>query len=325
MTIRPLAVGDLPALSRLHPPWRLSADWELVQPPGLRLLSWRSLLPHEVSGACALVSHDIALQALLQAEARPGRDKWTLMHAALAPDADPAVLVPLVEAMVACAGEHGAGRLFAAADDAAALALRRAGFAAYADETIYHCTGGETREEVVSRPPAAYAIRPQRSRDVWGVHTLYAAVTPRPVQLIEGLISDDWEYPLHPWLAMISGQPEPRLVLEAEAGVCGFASLVRGQKGHRLEFMVHPRYRSLTEPLLQAALDVAARWPERPLYCPVRGYQSELGVALESVGFAPLVSQTVMAREMAVRVRQRLRIFEPAAEHVMEPARMGKG
>lgn len=325
MSIGPLALGDLPALSRLKPPWRLSVDWELTQPPGMRMLAWRSLLPPEVSGACTLVSHDIVLQALVQAEARPGRGKWTLMRAALAPDADPAALVPLLEAMITCAGEHGAGRLFAAADDAAAVALRRAGFAAYADETIYQLTGGETREEVISRPPASYAIRPQRSRDVWGVHTLYAAVTPRPVQLMEGLISDDWEYPLHPWLAMLSGQTEKRLVLEAEAGVCGFASLVQGQRGHRLELMVDPRYRRLAAPLLQAALEVAARWPQRPLYCPARGYQSELGAALESVGFQPLVSQTVMVREMAVRVRQRLRIFEPATEPALEPARMRKG
>jgi hypothetical protein len=325
MTIRPLAFSDLRALARLKAPWRLSVDWELTQPPGVRMLSWRSLFPQEMSGACTLVDHDGALQAQVQAEARPGRDKWTLMRAALAPDADPARLVPLLEALIVCAGQHGAGRLFAVADDAAAVALRRAGFTAYADETIYHLTCGETREEVISRPPTPYAIRPQRSRDVWGVHTLYAAVTPRPVQLMEGLISDDWEYPLHPWLAGLSGQSETRLVLEAEAGVCGFASLVRGQKGHRVEVMVHPRYRRLTAPFLQAALEVAARWPQRPLYCPVRGYQSELGAALESVGFAPLVSQTLMVREMAVRVRQRLRIFEPATKPAMEPVRMEKG
>jgi len=324
MTIRPLTLSDLPALAHLQPPWRLSLDWEFTQPLTMRLLAWRSLLPYQMSGACTLVHQEGGLLGQVQAEARPGRDKWTVLHAALAPQADPAILVPLLEALCVRAAAHGAGRVFAAAAEPDATALfRRLTFAAYADETVYAMTSEETREEVISRQPAPFAIRPQRSRDVWGVHSLYAAVTPRPIQLMEGLISDDWEPRLPGWLGWPGHPLEIRLVLEAEAGISGFLRLTRGRRGHRLELMVHPAHRDLAAPLLQAGLSVAADWPPLPLVCPVRGYQSELGSVLESAGFAAVGAQTLLAKEMTVRVRQRLRIFEPVMERTLEPARAG--
>ena len=155
------------------------------------------------------------------------------------------------------------------------------------------------------------------------MHRLYAAVTPRPIQLIEGLISDDWEFRMPRWLWLPGGPLEVRLVLEAEAGIGGFVCLARGSRGHRLQIMVDAAHRHLATPLLQAALGIAADWAPLPLICPLRGYQSELGSVLEAAGFQPIGEQTLVAKEMAVRVRQRLRIFEPVLERALEPARSG--
>ncbi len=321
MTIRRLAVTDLPGLARLRPPFAMSMDWELTLPRSLDLLSWRSLLPYHVSGACTLVYQEGSQLAAVQAEARPGPDKCTILRLGLAPQADPAILVPLLEALCVHAVDHGAGRVFAAvADDEGASLLRRLDFVAYADETIYRMVREETREEEVTRQAASFAIRSLRSRDVWGVHTLYAAVTPRPVQLLEGLTSDDWEFRLPHRVAWPGLTSEVRLVLEAEAGVGGYLTLTRGSRGHRLEMMVHPRQRVLAGPLLQAGLDIAAHWPPLPVYCGLRGYQGELGQVLESAGFQPMGAQTLMVKEMTVRVRQRLRVFEPVLERRLEPA-----
>lgn len=321
MTIRRLTFTDLPCLVRLRPPFAMSVDWEVTLPRSLDLLPWRSLLPYHVSGACTLVYQEGSQLAAVQAEARPGPDKCTIMRLGLAPQADPAILVPLLEALCVHAVDHGAGRVFAAvADDEGASLLRRLDFVAYADETIYRMVNEETREEEVTRKAASFAIRPLRSRDVWGVHTLYAAVTPRPVQLLEGLTSDDWEFRLPHRVAWPGLTSEVRLVLEAEAGVGGYLTLTRGSRGHRLEMMVHPQQRVLAGPLLQAGLDVAAHWPPLPVYCGLRGYQGELGQVLESAGFQPMGAQTLMVKEMTVRVRQRLRVFEPVLERRLEPA-----
>jgi hypothetical protein len=321
MTIRRLSFTDLPGLSRLRSPFAMSTDWELTLPRSLDLLPWRSLLPYDVSGACTLVYLEGCPLAAVQAEARPGPDKCTVLRLGLAPQADPAILMPLLEALCIHAVDHGAGRVFAAvADDAGASLLRRLDFVAYADETIYRMVREETREEEVARQAAPFAIRHLRSRDVWGVHTLYAAVNPRPVQLLEGLTSDDWEFRLPHRVAWPGLAAEVRLVLEAEAGVSGYLTLARGSRGHRMEMMVHPRQRVLAGPLLQAGLDIAARWPPLPVYCGLRGYQGELGQVLESAGFQAMGAQTLMVKQMTVRVRQRLRVFEPAMERRLEPA-----
>jgi hypothetical protein len=306
---------------RLPQPFPMSVDWELALPRSLDLLPWRSLLPHHLSGACTLISEEGALLASVQAEARPGPDKCTIMRLGLAAQADPALLVPLLEALCVHAVEHGAGRVFVAmADEDGANRLSRLGFVACADETIYRMVSEETREEEITRKAASYAIRPLRSRDVWGVHSLYAAVTPRPVQLLEGLTSEDWEFRLPhrvDWPGMAS---EVRLVLEADAGVGGYLTLTRGSRGHRMDMMVHPRQRALAGSFLQAGLDIAARWPALPIYCGLRGYQGELGQVLESAGFQAMGGQTVMVKQMTVRVRQRLRVFEPAMERRLDPA-----
>ena len=323
-SIRPLSLVDLPALGHLDTTLPLGMDWELTLPLAIRLLAWRSLLPYQMSSACSLVYLDPALQALVQAEARPGRDKWTVLHVATAASADQTALLPLLETLCTRAAAHRAGRVFAAASsDAATDLFRRLSFSAYATETVYRLVGEETREEVVARKPAAYAIRPQRPRDVWGVHQLYAAITPRPIQLIEGLISDDWESPMARWGWVPGGPLEVRLVLEAEAGIGGFVCLSRGRLGHRLQIMVDTQHRHLATPLLQAALGVAADWAPVPLICPLRGYQAELSLVLEAAGFQPIGEQTLVAKEMAVRVRERLRIFEPVLERGLEPARSG--
>lgn len=322
--IRPLSLPDLPALGRLATPLPLGMDWDLTEPLRFRLLAWRSLFPYRMSGACSLVYRAAAIRALVQAEARPGRDKWTVLRAATATAADRPVLVPLLEALCLRAAAHGAGRVFAAAsDDATTDLFRRLTFSAYATEMVYRTVGEEMQEEEVSRNPAPYAIRPQRARDVWGVHQLYCAVTPRPVQLIEGLISDDWESRAARWPGGPAAALEERLVLEAEAGIVGFVCLERGRRGHRLQIMVDSAHRHLATPLLQAALGVAADWAPVPIICSLRGYLAELGFVLEGAGFRQVGEQTLLAKEMAVRVRQRLRIFEPVLERALEPARSG--
>ena len=313
--IRPLALNDMPAAKGLSALLPLGMDWDMTQPLSYRLLAWRSLFPYPMAGACTLAYLAGALQAMAQAEARPGRDKWTILRAATAAGADAAVLTPLLEALCVRAAEHGAGRVFAASSGETATDLfHRLDFSAYATETVYRLVGEETREEVVSRRPTPYAIRTQHARDVWGVHRVYAVVTPRPIQLIEGLISDDWETAPLAGMRLPGGRLEARLVLEAEAGIGGCVCLMRGRHGHRLQIMVDAEHRHLATPLLQAALGVAADWPPVPLICPLRGYQAELGEVLEAAGFQAIGEQTLVVKEMAVRVRQRLRIFEPAME-----------
>jgi hypothetical protein len=220
------------------------------------------------------------------------------------------------------AAEHGASRLFAAVVEAeGAEAFRQAGFVPYADETIYRMLHEETREEEISRPASPFAIRPQRPRDVWGIHSLYSAVTPRPAQLVENLTSDNWEVPSPGWRSWLKRRCEQHLVLEVEASICGYLYLARGRKGHSLEMMIHPQRRDLAVHLLQAGLCQSASYPPLPTYCALRSYQAELGGILESAGFEAIDQQTLLARQMTVRVRQRQRIFQPVLERTLEPAR----
>ncbi len=316
---------DLPTLGRLKEPWTLSLDRQLTRPTTPQEIGRASLLPYEVSGACTLVYQEGSLLGYVQTEAGADRDRWAVLHLGLASQADLRPLAALLEQLCYRAAEHGAGRVFAAVVDEAGVDLfRRAGFVAYADETLYRMVGEETREEEIARLVATFAIRVQRPRDVWGIHSLYGAVTPRPVQLVENLTSDYWEAPAAGWRAWLGGKPEARLILEVEAGVCGYLRLAPSWQGHRLEMMIHPQRREMAGHLLQAGLNLLADYPPLPLYCALRGYQAELAGVLEPAGFRAVGSQSLLVKQMAVRVRQRQRIFQPVLERALEPARINE-
>ena len=295
MTIRRLSVTDLPGLARLHSPFAMSLDWELALPRSLDLLPWRSLLPYHVSGACTLVFRRAGQSAAVQAEARPGPDKCTILRLGLAPQADPAILVPLLEALCVpmpwITGRAASSPRWPATTASASSAGWTSWPTPTRPSTAWCARRPARRRSPARRPPSPCA--PCAPGTSGGCTPCTRRSRRGPVQLLEGLTSDDWEFRLPHRVAWPGLASEVRLVLEAEAGVSGYLTLTRGRRGHRMEMMVHPRQRELAGPLLQAGLDVAAHWPPLPVYCGLRGYQAELGQVLESAGFQPMGAQTL--------------------------------
>jgi len=321
MGVRHLLLTDLPVLGKLKEPWSLGMEKRLTEPSGLRELLGGCLLPYEATGLYSLVYQQGSILGYVGARARWTGDKWDIWHLALRPGSEPGVVESLLEELCRRALKHGVSRIFAAVGDTAGADLfRRLGFSAYAEETIYRMFPEETQEEEVAQQETSFAIRLQRPRDVWGIHSLYGAVTPRYVQLVESLTSEHWEQrATGPW-AWLANRREVRLVLEVDASVSGYLRLATGPRAHWLEMMVHPQRRELAGYLLQAGLAYLDRYKSLPVYTALRGYQAELGQVLEAAGFQAIGNQYLLVKQLAVRVRQRQRLFQPVLEHALEPA-----
>ncbi len=158
--IRPLTLTDLPTLGRMKEPWTLSLDRQLTRPTTPQEIGRASLLPYEVSGVCTLVYQEGSLLAYVQTEAGADRDRWAVLHLGLDPQADLGALTALLEQLCYRAAEHGAGRVFSAVVDEAGVDLfRRAGFVAYADETLYRLRWRTPADERAPAPiPYAVAL-----------------------------------------------------------------------------------------------------------------------------------------------------------------------
>lgn len=321
MGVRPLLLTDIPILRKLKEPWPLGLEGRLIEPHSLHEFLRGCLLPYKATGLYSLVYQQGSIVGYVGARARWPGDKWDIWHLALRPDAELSVAESLLEELCRRAPKHGVNRIFIAMGDEAGVDLcRRLGFLAYAEETIYRMLPEETQEEEIAQQEATgFAIRPQRPRDVWGIHSLYGAVTPRPVQLAESLTSDHWEQRATGPLTWSADRREARLVLEVDASISGYLRLVAGRQAHWLEMMVHPQHRELAGQLLQAGLAYLEHHKPLPVYTALRGYQAEFGRILEDAGFQAVGSQYLLMKPLTVRVRQRQRLFRPVLEHALEP------
>ncbi|TXG79030.1 MAG: hypothetical protein E6R14_11860 [Thermomicrobiales bacterium] len=194
------------------------------------------------------------------------------------------------------AGMHGVKRLYAqaTAGTSAHVALKAAGFAAYANETIYVADSPRTLGADVS-------MREQEYSDTWAIHQLYNASVPRDVLYAEALTSHTWD---------IRNSRRPRAnhtagwLIEDSTGVGAYVRVCSAGGVHAIDVTFPPNAVKRGAALLDAVLR-KLRLEKRisRVYIGVRGYQQEIEPALVRLGFAPGLTQELLVRYTAVQVR----------------------
>lgn len=184
---------------------------------------------------------------------------------------------------IVAAGLEGVKRLYARipATSPVRTAARRCGFVPYASEVVY------VAASAAPRSPGRLA-RPQRPADLWAVHQLYTAVVPRQVQYAEALTSHSWDVPR---TRVFGGYGCQAWLIEEGHQVVSYARVETRPDAHVMDMFVRPDRREVAGDLIETVLARLAAMPQRPVYCLVRGYQTEWAYLLEEGGFRPFLSR----------------------------------
>ncbi len=239
------------------------------------------------AGAPTLIWKDNGHAGFGQLRHRPGEEIARALYIAPAWSAatpNPAWL-PLVDRLAVEAGERGGHHLIAEVDELSGEfeALRLAGFAVYARQTIWRLLG----EVAVSVPELS--VRPAAAMDAIAVSTLYTNLVPRLVQQVEP-----------------PPKPGRGYVFERGGEVIAFLDVQRGPLGIWVEPYLHPEAFEHSDAMLHSALHLLAsnNRVDRPLYVCVRRYQDWLQDILQSANFECVGSQAVMVKRLVARVTE---------------------
>lgn len=200
------------------------------------------------------------------------------------------VWLPLLEQAVMEVGQHGIHSLVAEVSETGPELplLRQVGFAVYTRQDIWVLDG---REEVSDNDGLTMALQLRRPADDWDIQLLYANIVPRLVQLVE---------PLPP---LETGKS---WVLREKNELTAFVHLNVGETATWLRLFIHPNAESRAEDITQAALRLAPRKQNHPLFCSVPRYQSWLQGVLQRCGFVFWGSQAVMVKHTVHHLRRPL-------------------
>ncbi len=211
-------------------------------------------------------------------------------------------------------GEQGGQRLFAQVPHGNGIedVFRQSGFAVYANEDIYRIT------ERLSDLKKSDVLRHQRRRDGWTLLRLYAQLTPRPVQIAEGMLSSEGVAgKMGAWWDQSRGAG---YILEMDGELIGAVRVQRGSTAYWLHYWLHPQAEEHGGTLVRGALDLLWAAPHRPIYCNVRDYESGLRLPLEDAGFQHFQTRSLLVKHTTVRAKEPLLKFAPALEKRPEPA-----
>jgi hypothetical protein len=206
----------------------------------------------------------------------------------------------LIEHLSAEAGAWGAFHVLAELDETspAVIALRRAGFSAYARQRMWDVSGLEEATDNGQWPRA-------KSVNLPAIQSLYHQIVPPLLQPIE---------------------PAPKRAtgfICSEGGPC-YASTSTGMNGVVVFPLIHPDATDVAEKL-SALISCLPNRGGRPIYVCVRTYQSWLEHVLEDLGARPGPQQAIMVKHLArmVRDEQTVRARQPAGVTV-QPSRVSR-
>jgi hypothetical protein len=269
------------------------------------LLALRTML--DPTGASSdqktLVMRDHGVHGFLQARRRPSKSEVDLQYFATfgrkgqscLSDAD--MFFRLTEELLRRAAAQKTERIFAtlgarAAD--VAEVLRQLGFQPYAQQSVWMLA-----EPTIEAGSSIVALRRQNRRDVWAIHQLYCSITPRHVQMAELRDSNSWQ--LSRTRQWFTGGAKGWVLANDEALTVHIA-LQTGARGHVLRVMIAPHLRDEAASMVRYVL--SQLHDQRPVFVVIRSYQSELGGALDELGFVERGEQKIYAKQLAVFNRQ---------------------
>lgn len=305
--IRPATAADLWALRR-RPQRRIFFYTEAMLASSYRpfLMSVRSLLGPMGDDLVTLVLRDGGLRGFIQARKRSHAPELDISYLAgyisrgnRMPNGD--VWFSLAENLLERAGQARIERVFAAVgqrfDDLAEV-LKQLGFQPYSQQQIWMLA-----EPTIEVGSALVALRRQYRRDAWPIHQLYTRITPRHVQQAELRRAESWQLP----------RPRRRISWRERGWVLGsdqtldmHVHALTGPRAHVLRPMLEPRERQLAPAMLRYAVSQLSE--QRTVFAVIRGYQSEIGGALEELGFKLRGEQTLFVKHLVVPQRQLARV-----------------
>src|SRR5579859_2421514 len=285
----------------------------LARPHRWFLFTMRSLLEGNGRDGLALRHRDRSHRTLIQSVGRGGRPEQDIVLLATYGDgrgspSDPDIWFRLVEALCVQAGHYQVQRLYAGlAQHHGELReiFRQLGFQSYAHQTVLLLEGPDWNQGTTMA-----AMRPQSRHDIWAIHKLYGATTPRQAQLAEVRDPRSWMLP----------RAQRRLrrrgwVLGLDDNLTAYLHLTSGPSAHILTLLLQPDARDITTDILRFGL---GQIPDaQPVYLLLRDYQRELLLPASDLGFQPISEQALLFKQTTVAARRPIRV--PALEPILEP------
>ncbi len=287
----PFTAGDSLRVYRLQRKGiSLDLQRHLTQPTTPLREAWLAFLTQQAMGQPTYVLYDLHDgEGVIQVRYRPHQAAVDVAFLAPTLEENPLAVnawLRLLDGACVEAAGHGIQRVFANLPESGAEAdvFQQAGFMLYAREDIYRLAQPPTAQ-LAAEPPT---VRTQRPEDWPSIQKLCVAITPQRVRQTEGGIT-----------VATGGEKDcQRYVLPGEQGgdLSAALTLCSGGHAHWLRVLVHPDVRDLTDGLVRWAVTALAGQSVRPIYCSVRQYESGVRVALETAGFEPYATRSLMVR-----------------------------
>ena len=304
-TLRPIDVVALASFERRAGGTEITAhNWPRVEPesgrvPYFNLVS--ASLAHHPGGRRSWVAEQNGrVVGLAVARPRAGGLVWDVAHLHAQPDEDN-VAADLLEQVAACAGSHGARRVFLEAPSGGRghVVARRAAFDRFTSSELYVLAPGFKVERT-----DLFEARPRLRADEQTLFQLYMAAVPAPVRAAEAMTLEEWGA-LYPgrkrWQPSFTGSRQ-QYVWELGTSMVGWLEVTFGQRSQFMELLVHPRYEDAADRLVRYALLQVS--PKAAVYVLAREYQPYLASAWQRAGFRLAAEHEVFVKLLAARVRE---------------------
>lgn len=317
------ALGELSRLSQMEGSGARTLGLPVNGPPigmfSLFRLPLVAFRPHDL---LLVFEGDRGVAGLVRVERENWRDDWTVVELdAVGVRESGEIRYRLVQQVLREGQKRGAARFHVAcadADDNVELFMQ-AGFARYGEERILYRPPDQELPQAWPDPAARKArIRGAKPVDANALMSLYAAVTPQPVQRLEAFRIPDWERQGSNWRVPRSSlAPILRFadidgfIQDASDGAAIEAFVQIGvateDQPHYLRVLGRPNV-DLT-PIIDFGLgEIRARMgrdgarPNHGVLAPVRTYESPADRRLEEASFGEIAIVTLLLRETLVRV-----------------------
>lgn len=299
MTIRPLALLDLPQLYRFRDE-AIGLDTARTLTRGnplgaVRLLAYMNPARH-VYGAIANGEHDSVLGGIIHAQ----EDTFAkLLYLAPLSNLSHPELPALIENLTSQAGTWGAFHVLAEVDELsdAFVPLRQSGFSVYAWQRMWDVS------EVVEAGSGSDWTR-VRSVNLPSVQSLYHQIVP-------------------PLLQPVEPQPKTPLGWISNDGVKCYISVTHGGQGIVLTPLIHPEATDVSAKLASLISHLPDR-RSRPVYVCVRSYQAWLEPVLADLGAKSGPRQAVMVKHLARLVKEGLPASAVPKGVSVQPSRVSR-
>ena len=316
MKVRQASFWDLGRLEELHQ--RAGAAFSHA-PPTTRLWSmlshtFQSFLPVIQDSLIFLAEDKERLLGFIQASGRPdgsalsGVTSLQVLNLVVEPEADlDSVAPPLIEQLAQLAVQRGIERLFVRLpiEEPVIPVFRRLGFRQYATEHVYFAESAAGRSDAIP-----FGLRPARGQDVRLLYSLYRKVTPLGVAQMEVPNYKEWRrLKSEPILRLGRSHSQQWVVDRVEiVGWVGVQKAGSASRPHTLSFLALPE-RDLAEELVDFALQQLGGGP---VWSSLRHYDADMIDALRGRGFATLLNQSLMVKELALRAPLREKVLVPS-------------